>query len=313
MSMILGVALGLVLLLAGGEILVRGAVATAERLRISPLIIGVTLVGFGTSAPELVASISAVLEGAPGIAVGNIVGSNIANVLLILAIGALLSPFACSPDAFKRDGPVVALSAVACTAVLMSGHVSRLIGVTLLITLIAYLVWATLVDRRERETTAAADGEPETKAHPGVSLLLATIGLGGVLLGADLLVAGAIELATHFGVSQAIIGLTVVAIGTSLPELATTIIAAVKRQGDVAFGNIIGSNIFNSLGILGATAVVQPIAVPADSVTWDVWVMLAATAALILFAITNWRVNRTEGGILLTGYVGYLGLISLSL
>ncbi len=312
MSMIISVALGLILLLAGGEMLVRGAVATAERLRVSPLIIGVTLVGFGTSAPELVASISAVLEGAPGIAVGNIVGSNIANVLLILAIGALLSPFACSPDAFKRDGPVIALSAVACTAVLMSGHVSRVIGIALLAALIVYLVWATLADRRARETTMAED-EPEKENHLGISLLLAAIGLGGVLFGADLLVAGAIDLADHFGVSQAIIGLTVVAVGTSLPELATTIVAAVRRQGDVAFGNIIGSNIFNSLGILGATAIVQPIAVPTDAVTWDVWVMLAATAALILFAITNWRVNRTEGGILLTGYVSYLGLISLSL
>lgn len=311
--MILSVTLGLILLLAGGEMLVRGAVTTAERLRVSPLIIGVTLVGFGTSAPELVASISAVLEGAPGLAVGNIVGSNIANVLLILAIGALLSPFACSPDAFKRDGPVVALSAVACTAVLMSGHVSRMIGIALLITLIAYLVWATLADRQERATADEDDDGTDKKAHLGISLLLAAIGLGGVLFGADLLVAGAIDLAAHFGVSQAIIGLTVVALGTSLPELATTIIAAVKRQGDVAFGNIIGSNIFNSLGILGATAIVQPIAVPADAVTWDVWVMLAATAALILFAITNWRINRTEGGILLTGYVGYLGLISLSL
>ena len=312
MSMIFSVALGLVLLLAGGEMLVRGAVATAERLRVSPLIIGVTLVGFGTSAPELVASISAVLEGAPGIAVGNIVGSNIANVLLILAIGVLLSPFACSPDAFKRDGPVIALSAVACTAVLMSGHVSRMIGIALLATLIVYLVWATLADRRARESTTV-DDEPKKENHLGISLLLAAIGLGGMLFGADLLVAGAIDLAAHFGVSQAIIGLTVVAIGRSLPELATTIVAAVRRQGDVAFGNIIGSNIFNSLGILGATAIVQPIAVPANAVTWDVWVMLAATAALILFAITNWRVNRTEGGILLTGYVGYLGLISLSL
>ena len=312
--MILSLILGLALLLAGGEMMVRGSVAMAERLRVSPLIIGVTLVGFGTSAPELVTCIDAALQGAPALAVGNIVGSNIANVLLILAIGAILSPFACSPDAFKRDGSVVALSTIACTAILVSGDVSRLIGIILVVMLITYLVWATLADRKEH---GAADqegnGEPAKAGSLLGNLAITVIGLGGILFGADLLVMSAIDLATHFGVSQTLIGLTIVALGTSLPELATTVIAAAKRQGDVAFGNIIGSNIFNSLGILGATAAVKPISVPADVIAFDVWVMLAATAALILFAVTSWRINRIEGGLLLSGYIGYIGFVGWSL
>ena len=310
--MILSLIAGLALLFAGGEMLVRGSVATAERLRVSPLIIGVTLVGFGTSAPELVTCIDAALQGAPGIAVGNIVGSNIANVLLILAIGAILSPFACSPNAFKRDGPVIALSAIACTAILLSGSVGRVIGIFLIIMLISYLVWTMLADRRERG--AVDPSVPEASVEFGNvarHLLIAVFGLAGIIYGADLLVLGAIDLATHLGVSETLIGLTVVAVGTSLPELATTVIAAVKRQGDVALGNIIGSNIFNSFGILGATAVVQPIAVPDDIIAFDIWIMLAATAALILFAVTSWRINRIEGGLLLAGYAGYLGVVSV--
>ena len=312
--MILSLIAGLALLLAGGEMLVRGAVATAERLRVSPLIIGVTLVGFGTSAPELVTCIDAALLGAPGIAVGNIVGSNIANVLLIPAIGAILSPFACSPDAFKRDGPAIALSAIACTAILMTGYVGRSVGVLLIMALIGYLVWTTFADRREH--SIADQGSPEAPVKPGplaFNFALAAVGLGGIIYGADLLVLGATDLATRLGVSDALIGLTLIAVGTSLPELATTVIAAIKRQGDVAFGNIIGSNIFNSFGILGATAAVQPIAVPDDIVAFDIWVMLAATAALILFAVTSWRINRIEGGLLLAGYAGYLGVMTFSL
>lgn len=308
--MLLYLIAGLALLFIGGELLVRGSVATAERLRVSPLIIGVTLIGFGTSAPELFTSIDATLQGAPGIAVGNIVGSNIANILLILAIGAILRPFACSPQSFKRDGAVIALSAVVCTTILLSGHVDRLIGVVLLTALIGYLIWAALADRRDNDI-GNVPSQPEKPSSLAMSLLLTVLGLGGIIVGADLLVAGAIDLATLLGVNQTLIGLTVVAIGTSLPELATTVVAAFKRQGDIAFGNIIGSNIFNSFGILGATAVVQPISVPYGVAAFDVWVMLAATAALIVFAVTSWRINRIEGGLLLTGYAGYLGFIAI--
>lgn len=309
--MIISLLAGLVLLLIGGELMVRGAVATAERLRVSPLIIGVTLVGFGTSAPELFTCIDAALKGSPGIAIGNIIGSNIANVLLILAIGALLSPVICSPDAFKRDGLMIALSAMACAAVVIFGSIGRVTGMVLVLALIAYLIWATLADHK-----ATSQNEPEVVLATGwkslvINLAMILLGLGGILYGADLLVVGAIDLASRLGVSETLIGLTVVAIGTSLPELATTIMAAIKRQGDVAFGNIIGSNIFNSLGILGATAAVQPFTMPAGIASFDIWVMLGATAALILFAVTSWRINRFEGSLLLAGYVGYIGMITI--
>ncbi len=311
--MILSLLAGLALLLAGGEFLVRGAVATADRLRVSPLVIGVTLVGFGTSAPELVTCIDAALRGAPGIAIGNIVGSNIANVLLILAIGALLRPVDCSPDAFKRDGPVIALSAIACTTVVISGSIGRPTGAILVLALVAYLVWAAWGDRNGAKAGASPAKPVGKHLSLALNLGLAALGLGGIIYGADLLVAGAIELAGSLGVSETLIGLTVVAIGTSLPELATTVVAAFKRQGDIAFGNIIGSNIFNSLGILGATAIVEPIRIPADIAAFDIWVMLGATAALILFAVTSWRINRIEGGALLAGYAAYLGVVTTSL
>ncbi|MGI9510842.1 MAG: calcium/sodium antiporter [Geminicoccaceae bacterium] len=310
--MVLSLLVGLVLLLGGGEILVRGAVTTAERLGISPLVIGVTLVGFGTSAPELVTSIDAALKDAPGIAIGNVIGSNIANVLLILAIGALLSPFACSPEAFKRDGPVIALSAIACSIVVLSGHIGRLVGSILVLLLIAYLIWVAMTDHQQQETDSSTL-TPVNRPPLIVYITMALLGLVGIICGADLLVEGAIELAGRLGVSEALIGLTVVAIGTSLPELATTVVAAIKRQGDIAFGNIIGSCIFNSLGILGTTAIVTPITVPTDVAAFDIWVMLGATAALILFAVTSWRINRLEGGILLSGYAGYLGVVSMAL
>ncbi len=309
--MILQLVGGLILLLVGGEALVRGAVAVAERFGVSPLLIGVTLVGFGTSAPELVTCIDAALKGAPGIAIGNIVGSNIANVLLILAVCALLRPVRCSPDAFRRDGVVIALSAIVCTILIVGGSVTRVMGGALLLGLIGYLTWAVLSDHQEPDRNPSTAAAASSRRKPGLVVNLATalVGLGSITWGADLLVTGAIGLASSLGVSEALIGLTIVAVGTSLPELATTVVAAIKREGDIAFGNIIGSSIFNSLGVLGATAVVQPIAIPEDIATFDIWVMLGATGALLLFAITSWRINRVEGGVLLAGYVAYLGML----
>lgn len=307
--MVWQLAIGLVLLLAGGDALVRGAVALAKRLGISPLVIGVTLVGFGTSAPELATCIDAALIGAPGIAVGNVVGSNIANVLLILAAGAILHPINAEPAALRRDGPVLAGSAFICVAIVISGGIGRGLGALLLAGLIAYLTLAALSDRRQANAVVGdRDGRREagTSALP-LELTLAVFGLAGVLLGAHWLVEGAIRLAGLLGVSDAVIGLTLVAVGTSLPELTTAVIASIKRQGDLAFGNVIGSNIFNSLGIFGATALVQPIGVPADIAGFDIWVMLGATTALLVFAITGWRISRPEGVVLLLCYAAYIG------
>lgn len=308
--MIWQLVIGLILMLIGGEALVRGAVAIAERLGISPLVIGVTLIGFGTSAPELAICIDAALLGAPGIAVGNVIGSNIANVLLILAVGALLYPINAERRSLRRDGSVLLASALICTVIVVSGHIGRWLGAALLLGLVVYLILTTL-DDRQQTAKSGHGGEARADGRPFVvplNLGLAAFGLVAVLFGADFLVKGAIDLAGLLGVSDAVIGLTVIAVGTSLPELVTTVIASLKREGELAFGNVIGSNIFNTLGIFGATAMVQPIDMPADIAGFDIWVMLAATAMLLVFAITNWRISRREGAVLLVGYIAYIGL-----
>jgi len=305
--------IGLVLMLAGGEALVRGAVALAERLGVSPLVIGVTLIGFGTSAPELATCIDAILVGAPGIVVGNVIGSNIANVLLILAIGALIHPIMANAKDLRRDGPVLIASALVCVVIVMAGEIGRGLGGMLVLGLIAYLGLTALRERRDVHADGDTDqqqpdaDEKKTSSSVLFSLMLTVFGLGGVLLGAHWLVEGAVAIATRFGISQAVIGLTLVAIGTSLPELATAIVASLKRQGALVFGNVIGSNIFNSLGIFGVTAMVRPIEVPFGLAGFDIWVMVGATAALLAVAVTGWRISRREGAALLIAYVAYLG------
>jgi len=304
-------AAGLVVMLLGGELLVRGAVAIARRLGVSPLLIGLTLVGFGTSTPELVACIDAVLVDAPGLAVGNVVGSNIANILLIMGVGAALSPMRITREAFLRDGPVLVATAAALVGACFLDVIGRGIAALFLALLVAYVVWTYRTERGDRGASAAvhaAEAEMRGRLPQRLwtSLLLAAAGLAGVLAGARLLVEAAIEVAELWGVSDAVIGLTVVAVGTSLPELATAVVAGFKRQTDVAFGNIIGSNIFNSLGIIGVTALVQPLAVPPEITRLDVWVMLGVALFGAGFALTGWRVSRAEGLALLLAYGAYL-------
>lgn len=306
---------GFALLLVGGEGLVRGAVGVARRLGVSPLVIGLTLVGFGTSTPELVTSIEAALAGSPGIAVGNVVGSNIANILLILGVAAVIGPIACDPAAFRRDGAVLAGSAVVGGALILWGEVGRIAGAGLIALLVVYTV-ATLVRERRRPDAAGAVYEQEAafvdgaRASLWVSLGLAVAGIAGTILGARLLVDGATTVARTLGVAEEIIGLTLVAVGTSLPELATAVMAALRRQADVAFGNVVGSNIYNILFILGATALVEPLAVPARIAGADLWVMLGATALLAVFAVTDRRIVRWEGAVFLALYVGYIGWLA---
>ncbi len=301
---------GLVLLVAGGEALVRGAVHLAQKFRISPLLIGLTLVGFGTSTPELVTSVQAAFAGAPGIAVGNVVGSNIANILLILGAAALVFPVVIAKKTFVRDATVVGLATLLCLGAVLTGDLSRWMGVVLVAALAAYISFAFLQERRE---TAAADSdltllEPQPKPQLGaiaLDLLFVVGGLALTIFGARLLVTGAIDLAESFKVSQTIIGLTIVAVGTSLPELVTSLMAALRKHSDIAYGNIIGSNIYNILGILGVTAIVKPIDVPPQIAELDVWVMIGATALMLVLAATRWRIGRIEGGIMLAAYVAY--------
>jgi cation:H+ antiporter len=309
--------IGLALLLGGGEALVRGSVGVATRLGMSPLLIGLTLVGFGTSTPELVASVQAALIGAPGIAVGNVVGSNIANILLILGVAALIMPITTSEEAFRRDGTVLIAASLLLLAVVVSGTIGRMAGVIFLVLLAGYTIYTYRTERRTPDAGAqmraaeAAEFAPPKRMLLGVALMMALGGIAAVVFGAYLLVHSSIEIARSFGLSEAVIGLTLVAVGTSLPELATSVIAAIRRHGDVAFGNIIGSNIFNALGIAGTTAIVTPIAVPAEIIRLDIWVMMATAVLLVVFAISGWRISRKEAAVFLVAYGGYL-LIQLS-
>lgn len=317
---------GLVLLVLGGELFVRGAVSIAERLGVSPLIIGLTLVGFGTSTPELVTSVQASLSGSPGVAVGNVVGSNIANILLILGISALIVPMAVGQGALRRDGVIGLAVACALAIVAVFGTLDRAVGGIFLIGLLAYIAYAWREEQRAgpEDHTAAFDKalafeevHPPRVAAPApsgwqpwaVSGALALGGLVLVVLGGGLLVDAAVDLARGWGVSEAVIGLTIVAVGTSLPELVTSVVAAMRRHSDVALGNVLGSNIYNVLGIGGATALIAPTAVPAEIVRFDIWVMIAAAALVLVLGRTGWRIGRREGGLLLGGYAAYLWLL----
>ena len=299
-------AASLLMLYFGGEALIRGASALASRLGISSLAIGLTVVAFGTSAPELVVSLDAALSGANDISVGNVVGSNIANVTLILGLAALLRPCAVQARIVNIDAPIVIASSVALIAILANGSASRVEGALLLLALAAYTgftFWEAQrePDRVRKELESAAPPQALSATRGGV---LVALGLALLVGGGHLLVASAVELATSLGVDQAVIGLTIVAVGTSLPEFATTVIASLRGQGDIAIGNVVGSNIFNILGILGVTAVVHPL--ERGAITWwDLGTMVGLACLVTLFIATRRRLGRVEGGFLLLLFAVY--------
>lgn len=303
---------GLALLAFGGDAVVRGSVGVAQRVGVSELLIGLTLVGFGTSTPELLTSINAALRDSPGVALGNVVGSNISNILLIAALAALVRPIIVQRAALVRDGSTMIASSLALALFASSfGIIPRWTGALLLTLLVAY-IWSTW--RLERNSTLAsaelhrAESHAYDPAPPGLftSLALAIGGIVALIFGADLLVQGAIGLARAQGLSETVIGLTIVAVGTSLPEMVATLAAAAKGRTDVAFGNVLGSNIYNVLGVLGATALVEPLAIPLDITLAD-WSVFVASAALLIFhAWTGSRISRGEGAFLLVCYVAYV-------
>lgn len=303
--------LGFVLLVAGGELLVKGAVKLAEKFKISPLLIGLTLVGFGTSTPELVTSLQAAFAGSPGIAIGNVVGSNIANILFILGAAAVIAPIAVARETFKRDGVVLVAATLLCLGAIMFGQLTRWMGALFVLGLASYIWFAFQQERTSNAAgakatdTTTADSKP-TAGAIALDLVFVAGGLALTMLGARFLVSGAIDLARMFAISETIIGLTIVAVGTSLPELITSVMASLRKQGDIAFGNIVGSNIYNIFGILGVTAIVKPIPVPAEIMRLDIWVMIAATALLAFAAMSRWRIGRVEGAIMLAGYAAYV-------
>ncbi|WP_086607922.1 calcium/sodium antiporter [Erythrobacter donghaensis] len=302
---------GLVLLALGGELLVRGAVGMAARIGISPLLAGLTIVGFGTSMPELATSVQAAMAGAPGIAMGNVVGSNIANILLILGVSALIAPLAVNPRSFKRDSIALGGSALLCTGAVLLGVIGRLPGVVLLACLVGYIWYAYKSeaaaddDECHRHEAEAEDRPVPPDTGPVVLGAMIVAGLVAAIFGAGWLVDGATVLASAAGVSESVIGLTVVAIGTSLPELIACVVAVIRKHADVALGNVVGSCIYNVMGILGATAVIQPIAVPAEIAAFDIWAMLGVTALLLVQLRSGWKLSRGEGALLVVLYAGY--------
>lgn len=303
---------GLVLLTVGGEALVRGALAAARRMGVSPLLAGLVIVGFGTSAPELVVSVQAAISGSPAIALGNVVGSNIANILLILGISAVIMPLVTHIKSLRRDGLTMLCATLLFMGLASFGGLGRIEGILMLGCLTAYLVWAY---RTEREDTSSPEAQLDQAKSEEIELvpmsipmtLLATIGgLAMLIIGANRFLLGAVGLGQSLGVPEAIIGLTVVAVGTSLPELAVSIVAAVRKHADVAVGNIIGSCIFNLLCILGVASIIAPLPLEGRLLEIDQFVMLAATAVLLLFLFFGLRLSRFKGALLLAGYVVYI-------
>jgi cation:H+ antiporter len=304
---------GFVLLFGGGELLVRGAVAVSRRFGLSPLLIGMTVVAWCTSAPELVVSMGAALEGSSDIALGNVVGSNIFNILGVLGISAVIAPIVVKPQALRRDTAVMVVSALALASVSQTGDIGRIAGLVGLAALTAYVVYSYRTETCKTCPSAEVhEHEAEEFTGPrslGAGIGYLALGLGALVIGAQLLITGASEIAREFGVSEAVIGLSLVAVGTSLPELATSVVAALRGHADVAVGNVVGSNIFNILGIIGVTALVRPIGVAAQMAGLDVWVMVGVSLALTPLLLIRGRIGRTAGLISLALYAGYLALL----
>lgn len=294
---------GLLLLIAGGEGLVRGASGIARHFRISPMVIGLTIVGFGTSAPELLVSLEAALTGQPGLAIGNVVGSNIANILLILGISAVMAPLVIPIRKMYRDFGFMLAAMALMWIMLLDGMIGRLDGAILFMGLIGFLAMAFF----------SGEVEPiDDMPLPSMPLAWAMTlgGLVGLVLGAGLLVDSASTIARSLGVSEAVIGLSIVAIGTSLPELTTSIIAALRKETEIAVGNVVGSNVFNVFGILGTTALITPIPAEPRFAQVDMVWMAAATALLVLAALKLGTLPRWLGLGFLTLYAAYLAMMA---
>ncbi|MBS8260507.1 sodium:calcium antiporter [Roseibium polysiphoniae] len=316
---------GLVVLIIAGDILVRGSVGIAQRLGIPNLVIGLTIVAFGTSAPELVISLKAALSGSGGIAIGNVVGSNIANVLLVLGMPALIAATPCGEEGATKNAIfMVAISVVFTILCFFSpiGLMGSLILLALLAVFLGDSARAALQHRKERKAAAATaaeaqedddddeledvEGVPDAVAVAGVYIVLGLIGLP---LGAHFTINGATSVAQDWGVSDAVIALTVIALGTSLPELATTVMAAIRQHGAVAIGNVIGSNVFNLLAIIGITTAIVPVEVPAEILKLDIWVMLACAVLLLVLAAKKICLGRMSGFVLTAAYVLYISVV----
>ena len=303
--------LGLVLLYFGAEGLVRGSSSMALRLGVSPLLVGLTVVAFGTSAPEMMVSVKAAYLGQGDISVGNVVGSNICNIGLILAFSALIVPIKVASQIVRIDTPIMIGTTALAIALLYDGALSRTEGIIFFLLLVVYVVFSIRLAKRQATDPLAQEFSDEMKiSKTGVALdvLLVIGGLVMLVFGARFLVDSAIVVAKAFGLSEAVIGLTIVAIGTSLPEFATSLIAAIKKEADIAVGNVVGSNIFNILGILGISAFITPLS--SSGITGiDLGVMAGFAIALWGFSASGHRITRIEGLIMMAAYAAYVWLL----
>jgi cation:H+ antiporter len=302
---------GFVYLLMGGELLVRGALGLSKESNIPPVVVGMTVVAMGTSAPELMVSTFSALSGYPGIAIGNVVGSNIANVLLVIGVPVLIYPIMCAQEGLLKQTNLMIGVSLMFIVMCVFQPISFWEGVLLVTILFAFLIAAT------RGADLIALDDPEEEMDRGLGLptsagpiaLFIVLGVIALPTGADLVVEGGVGLASSWGVSEAVIGLSLIALGTSLPELSTTVIAALHKSSDVAIGNVVGSNLFNILAILGITALLTDIPVDPQFLKFDVWVMFGASILLWLFVLTKGTIGKAWGGVFLAGYFGYLALI----
>ena len=299
---------GFLLLIFSGDFLVKGAVSIALKLRLSTLVIGMTIVSFGTSAPELLVSIKAALGGHPDISIGSVVGSNISNIALILGITALVFPITVSKATLRIDWPMMMLSTLLFVVVVMDGELSAWEGILFIVFLISFIVWLIRNSRKGSAVPAAVDEVNEEEKNLPLWKGVGLVGLGavGLVLGADLMLKGAVEIARYYDVSERIIGLTIVAFGTSLPELITSCVAAFRKEADISIGNLIGSNIFNILAILGITSIIHPISVSSSIINSDNYILLGITFLVFPLMYFGRKLTRGKGFLLFFVYTTYL-------
>ncbi len=301
---------GLVLLYVGGESVLKGAVGTAKKLNVSPLLIGLTIVSIGTSLPEFFVTLAAAMEGRTDVSIGNIVGSNIANVLFMIGITGFFTTLTIERDFLKRDGLFLVLATLLFAGLAYMGVMDKISGIVMIAALLFFLVRAYLSERADPLASALAHEAEELVQDEKPLWIFMALLLGGiisVLIGADIFVEGAVDIARLVGVSEAVIGLTLVALGTSLPELATVIPAARKKETDIILGNVIGSNIFNTLGVAGLVSLVTPLDVDPKILTVDIPIMVGVTLMLVIRGFLNPVYTQTTSMIFFVGYIVYIG------
>lgn len=307
---LLWVVLGIIILVGGGELLVRGAATLARTLGISPMVVGLTVVALGTSAPELIVCVLASVRGQPDICAGNVVGSNVLNVLFVLGATAMICPLQSSAAFVRREVPIALAAALLFWGMSYDGAVSRLDAGVLVLLLVGYMAMTVWIARAESTPVAEEYADMQSAGRKRgllLNLFLIAIGLAALAWGADLFLGGAVAIAKHLKISEAVIGLTLVAFGTSVPELAACLIAALRKHPDICLGNLVGSCIYNVLAIIGVSGLVTPLPIGGEMFRLHMPVMIGATILLLVFVATGLRVSRKEGAALLVCYGGYVG------